>query len=293
MTLEFSAPRELHRRSGGDNAAILGALLGTNAGPDVVRRARAGAGVVEWRHRAQMMAKADVHGAAYDDFVRALTIDPADRDALDGFVRTAMVSRRSSDALAWIKSLNAGRSPSPDVLVAVSKLLAAIESRTDALAAAQEAVSLTPVQPAALEQIASLHADAGDTVQLDAVVARLRQVAPNRAATEFYAAVAAFLHGRDSEAAQLAQRAIAIDPAFAPVYDLIGAAYTRLDRPVDARQAFEKSLSFDAHDSTAYTNLGLLALAAGNKPAAAQYFAEALWLAPESQTARQGLSQSQ
>ena len=130
-------------------------------------------------------------------------------------------------------------------------------------------------------------------MQLDAVVARLRQVAPNRAATEFYAAVAAFLHGREADAVELAKRAIAIDPAFAPVYDLIGAAYTRLDRPAEARQAFETSLSLDAHDSTAYTNLGLLELAAGNRPAAAQLFAEALWLAPESQTARKGLSQSQ
>jgi len=293
MTLEFSAPRELHRRSGGENAATLGALLEKDGGPDAVRQARAAAGAVEWRHRAQMMAKADVHAAAYDDYVRALTLEPTDRDTLDGFVKTAMVSRRSPDALAWIKSLAAARPPSADVSVAVSKLLASIESRADALAAAHEATLVMPVQPAALEQLASLHADAGDTVQLDAVVARLRQVAPNRPGTEFYAAVAAFLHGREAEAVELAQRAIAIDPAFAPVYDLIGAAYTKLDRPADARQAFEKSLSFDAHDSTAYTNLGLLELAAGNRARAAQYFAEALWLAPESQTARQGLSQSQ
>jgi Tfp pilus assembly protein PilF len=283
MTLEFSAPRELHRRSGGENAAILGTLLEKDGGPDAVRRARATAGAIGWRHRAQMMAKADVHAAAYDDFVRALTIDPADRDTLEGFVKTAMVSRRGSDALAWIKSLAATRPPSADVLVAISKLLASIESRADAMVAAQ----------AALEQLASLHADAGDTVQLDAAVARLRQVAPNRAATEFYAAVAAFLHGREAEAVEIGQRAIASDPAFAPVYDLIGAAYTRLDRPAEARQAFEKSLSLDPHDSTAYTNLGLLELAAGHRPAAAQLFAEALWLAPESQTARQGLSQSQ
>ncbi|MDO8679595.1 MAG: fused MFS/spermidine synthase [Acidobacteriota bacterium] len=293
MTLEFSAPRELHRRSGGENAATLGTLLGKEGGPEVVRQVRATAGAVEWRHRAQMMAKADVHGAAYDDYVRALTIDPADRDTLEGFVKTAMVSRRSADALAWIKSLAAARPPSADVSVAVSKLLASIESRPDALAAAHEATLVMPLQPAALEQLASLHADAGDTVQLDAVVARLRQAAPNRPGTEFYAAVAAFLHGREAEAVELAQRAIAIDPAFAPVYDLIGAAYTKLDRPAEARQAFEKSLSFDAHDSTAYTNLGLLELAAGNRARAAQYFAEALWLAPESQTARQGLSQSQ
>ena len=293
MTLEFSAPRELHRRSGGENAATLGALLEKDGGPDAVRRARATAGAVEWRHRAQMMAKADVHGAAYDDFVRALTIDPTDRDTLEGFVKTAMVSRRGSDALAWIKSLAAGRPLSADVLVATSKLLASIDQRAAAMAAAQDAVLVTPLQAAALEQLASLHADAGDTVQLDAAVARLRQVAPNRAATEFYAAVAAFLHGREAEAVEIAQRAIAIDPAFAPVYDLVGAAYTRLDRPADARRAFETSLSLDAHDSTAYTNLGLLELAAGHRPAAVQLFAEALWLAPETPTARHGLSQSQ
>ena len=53
-----------------------------------------------------------------------------------------------------------------------------------------------------------------------------------------------------------------------------------------------KSLSFDAHDSTAYENLGVLELNAGNRALAAKYFAEALWLVPDSQTARQGLSQS-
>ena len=293
MTLEFSAPRELHRRSGGDNAAALGALLGKDGGPDAIRRAKATAGAMGWRHRAQMMAKADVHGAAYDDFVRALTIDPTDRDTLEAFVKTAMVSRRSSDALAWIKALAAARSPSVDILIATSKLLASIDLRADAMAAAQDAIVVAPLQPDALEQLASLHADAGDTVRLDNVVALLRQVAPSRAATEFYAAVAAFLHGREAEAVELGRRAIAIDPSFAPVYDLLGAAYTRLDRPAEARQAFETSLTLDAHDSTAYTNLGLLELAAGNKPAAANYFAEALWLAPDSQTARQGLAQSQ
>ena len=34
-----------------------------------------------------MLAAADVHTRAYDDFVRALTIDPDDGAALDGLVR--------------------------------------------------------------------------------------------------------------------------------------------------------------------------------------------------------------
>ena len=59
-----------------------------------------------------------------------------------------------------------------------------------------------------------------------------------------------------------------------------------------ARQAFDKSLSFNAHDSTAYENLGILALNAGYRDVAVNYFAEALWLDPGSQVARQGLAQA-
>ena len=51
MTLEFSAPRELHGRSGGDNGAALGRCLQRTAARRSVREARAAAGAVEWRHR--------------------------------------------------------------------------------------------------------------------------------------------------------------------------------------------------------------------------------------------------
>jgi hypothetical protein len=55
---------------------------------------------------------------------------------------------------------------------------------------------------------------------------------------------------------------------------------------------FERSLTFDAHDSTAYANLGLLALAAARPREAASRFAEALWLDPESRAAREGLARA-
>ena len=110
--------------------------------------------------------------------------------------------------------------------------------------------------------------------------------------TSYYAAVAAFLHGDAGEAAHLAEAAIGIDPSYTPSYDLVGAAYTKLGRVEAAKHSFERSLAFDAHDSTAYENLGVLELNAGNRVAAAKYFAEALWLVPDSQIARQGLAQS-
>ena len=78
------------------------------------------------------------------------------------------------------------------------------------------------------EQLASLYADAGDSAQLDATVEELRRIAGDRAATHYFAAVAAFLRGRAAKASALAERAVAIDPGYAPVYDLLGAAYTKL-----------------------------------------------------------------
>jgi Flp pilus assembly protein TadD len=239
-----------------------------------------------------MMARRDANGAAYDDYVRALMLEPSDAAALDGLVRTAIITQRASDALAWLKSLSGNAAPTVDHLIATSKLLASLDARTDAVETAQRARRIAPGRPAALEQLASLYADVGDSAQLEATVEELRRIEGDRAATNYFAAVAAFLRDQPAEASALAERAAAIDPGYAPVYDLLGAAYTRLDKPDQARAAFQRSLSFDAHDSTAYTNLGLLELAAGNRQAAARYFAEALWLAPESTVAREGLARA-
>jgi spermidine synthase len=292
MTLEFSAPRELQRQGAGENSAALAAMLTPGGGPAVIRQARATAGAAEWRNRAAMMARRDAHASACDGFVQALRLDFNDGAALEGLVRSAILLRRGPDALSWIKTLAADRAPSMEVLIARSKLLAAAGSTDEAIDAAGQASALAPPRAEPLEQLASLHAEAADTVRLDAAVEGLKKTAPNGAATHYYAAVAAFLHGRPDDAVALGQRAMAADASFAPVHDLVGAAYTKLGRPEDARSAFETSLGFDAHDSSAYANLGLLALAAGHRDVAANYFAEALWLAPESAVARDGLEAS-
>ena len=170
--------------------------------------------------------------------------------------------------------------------------MASIGSAREAVAIARDAASRLPVPAIALEQLASLFADAGDLVELDATVAALRQLVPRALAGYYYAGAAAFMRGDAEQAIRLCQQAIAIDPGYAPVYDLLGAAHTRLQHPNEARSAFERSLSFDAHDSTAYTNLGVLELGLGRREQAARHFAEALWLTPDSPVARQGLAQS-
>jgi spermidine synthase len=292
MTLEFTAPRELHQRRSGENTAALGALTGENGGPSLVGDARKSASAAQWANRGAMFAKADVHSMAYDDYVRALTLDSTYLPALDGLVRAATLTRSAPDALARIASLTESRPPNADVLVAKSKLLAAAGNSADAIAMVSGARALAPSSPTALEQEASIRADAGDLVQLRTVVDALKRVAPDRPAIPYYEAVSALLDGDAEDAVRFSKQAIAIDAHYAPVYDLIGAAYTKLDRLAEAREAFTKSLTFDAHDSSAYLNLGLVELAAGNRAAAVNYFAEALWLEPDSRVAREGLARA-
>lgn len=292
MRLEFSAPREIHSGEAGANVTRLSALAAEGSGPAAVHEARAHAGAAEWRNRGLMMAKSDVHDRAYDDFKRALELDVTDKAALDGFVRAAGLTGQSPFAVETLEALSAGRELHRDVLVALSKARSAAGLTDEAVAAAREAARVDSPGLAGLEQLASIYADAGNTVPLDDTVAAMRRVAPDQAPTLYYTAAAAFLHGDAQEAARLAERAVAADPAYAPVYDLVGAAYTKLGRLDEARKAFETSLTFDAHDSAAYANLGLLAMEAGDRAAARGYFAEALWLTPNSAVAREGLARS-
>ena len=292
MPLEFSAPRQIHRRTGAANGAALRALLSDDGGPAARRAALASATAADWRDRGLMHARADAHSRAYDDFVRALALTPDDAAALDGVVRSAVLLKRSADAAATLRTLPGDRPPSVARTVAMSKLLAASGERGDGLALVRAAAAATQPPVEALEQIASLVADTGDAAALDAAVATLRQFHPDRAATAFYSAVAAFVKGDAAGALAAAHRAIALDPSYAPVYDLAGAAHTRLGQPDQAKAMFERSLTFDAHDSTAYTNLGLLALAEGRAEEARHLFAEALWLDAASTTAREGLART-
>ena len=293
MRLEFSAPREVHGNAARENASTIRRLLADVDRPSPIRTAFEQATAAQWRNRGAMMFRSDFFATAYDDYARAVRRDPAEPAALDGFARSAIMARTSAEALDDLKKLTEARAETPAVYIARSKLLAATGAADAALAAAERASAIEPVQVAALEQEATLVADAGDAVQLGLVVDALHRIAPDAAVTYYFEAVLRFLRGDAEGTVASAGRAIAADRAYAPTYDLLGAAYTKLGEPAAALDAFETSLQFNAHDSTAYTNLGVLALTDGNHPLAAGYFAEALWLDPESRTARQGLAQAQ
>ena len=229
---------------------------------------------------------------AYDDAVRALAIDPVDEGALDGLVQAAVMTGRFPEALSTLNAIAAKGPETAPVLIARSKILAATGSQDDAVMAARTAGRVAPGSVDAAEQLASLYSDTGKIADLEEAVATLRRIAPDRAPTLYYAAALSFLHQQFADAVTLASRAVAADPNYAAVYDLAGAAHLKLGDFEAARAAFETSLRYNAHDSSAYANLGLIELAAKSGDRAVRNFAEALWLDPESETAREGLAQA-
>jgi protein O-GlcNAc transferase len=176
--------------------------------------------------------------------------------------------------------------------IALSKLLAASGAFDEAVTVADEAAGLMPPDLAALEQLASLYADAGDAVRLEAVVRRLEPWSGMGAAPHYYAAALQFLRGRFDEALGALRHAIALDPRHAAARNLLGAIQASLGQWEAAREAFKAALVLDPGDTATYTNLGLLELSSGNRAAAVDLFAEALSLDPTSHAARQGMTQA-
>src|SRR6185436_3644470 len=96
-------------------------------------------------------------------------IDPLDEASLKSFVRTAILTNRAQDALSWVKALTMDKT-GVQAQIAVSKLLAASSLKGEAVETAAKACDERPLVPAACEQLAALHADAGDSGHLDPVV---------------------------------------------------------------------------------------------------------------------------
>ena len=147
-----------------------------------------------------------------------------------------------------------------------------------------------PDDAAALEQLASIYADAGDVERLGPLVNALERF-PGRAASRYYIAANHFLRSE-------------LDPAHAPrskPFRSIPDSHARRTSWCDlrnqgdaasARKAFQASLLLDPQDPATYQNLALLELNSGNAPAAAQLFTEALTLDPSSEPAREGLARA-
>ena len=291
MALEFSAPRALHTAARRDNVVRLRALADPARRPPVVARAWMEAGGDDLAQRAVMLRRAGAYEPAYDAALDAINKAPDNTDALQVLVEASAATGRQADASSRLGAMVAAR---PDLVaprVALSKLRAASGAFDEAIRIASGAVQEHPDDGAALEQLASIYADAGDVERLGPLVNALARF-PGRAASRYYVAANHFLRGELDPAQRAAQEALSLDAGFARAQNLLGAIYATRGDAASARKAFQASLLLDPQDPATYQNLALLELNSGNAPAAAQLFTEALTLDPSSAPAREGLARA-
>lgn len=287
--LEFSGPRSIFGAARDDNAADLRALAARSPKPPAIKAALSAATAADWRERGLMLLKADANRPAYDDLASALTSNPEDTEALDGFTRAAASESRIRDAQAFLSQLAADPARVHPKL-ALSRVLASQGQIDAALQIPLAMLQAHPGNVPALEQLASVLSDIGDTSRLEPVAARLVKEAPRNAWAHYYAASLFFLQNRPQLALQAARNAVAIDPTHAKAHNLIGAALASMGQNDAARTAFEASIKADPREPGTYTNLATLELQSGNRALAERYFAEALTIDPSAQAAREGLN---
>jgi len=290
MALEYSAPRGIYGRSTGDNAAALRRLL--DDAPAAVRAAFDAATDASWTSRGAMLFKADAYGAAYDAFLRAVTLNHRNTTALAGLSDAAAGAHRETEERDWLTALAAREPANPDVSIELARVLASSGQYGPALEAATRAADGAPADPRAGEQLASILADAGDPERLAAVADRLVERFPGRPDPLYYRATALFLRGHAEEALTAVRPVVDAHPDHARAQNLVGAACATLGRQDCARSAFEASIRANPRDSSTYVNVGTFALQSANPQAALNYFAEALAIDPRSAEARNGLTQA-
>lgn len=290
--LEFTGPRNIFGVARDDNATTLRELSGRSPKPAAVAAARQGATATQHRNRGLMFLQSDAHRPAYDDFLRALALEPDDPVSLDGLTRAAAALSRLEDAKAILTKLASAPAGSSAKL-ALSRVLASQGAVDEAVRIPFSLLQSDPGNVPALEQLASVLSDAGDVARLEPVVARLVAEAPRNTWAHYYAASLFFMQNRLDMAAQAARNAISLDPGNAKAHNLLGASLASMGQTDAARTAFQASLKADPREPGTYTNLATLELQAGNRARALLHFSEALTVDPTSQTAREGLASMQ
>ncbi len=211
-----------------------------------------------------MLFRADAYGAAYDAFLKAVTLNSRNVAALEGLSDAAAGARREKDEEAWLTALAAREPANAAVSVELSRVLASTGQYEPALQAATRAVESAPADPRAAEQLASILADAGDADRLAPMAERLIERFPGRPDPLYYRATALFLRGRTEEALAAVQPLVAAHPDHARAQNLLGAACATLGREDCARTAFEASIRANPRDSSTYVNVGTFALQNAN-----------------------------
>jgi len=292
MALEFTAPRAIYGPTSPEIAAAMGELTRSVREDPSIRPIFEQATDKSWTVAGAMELKADAYEFAFDRFAKAVQLNANNREALAGLSDAASGARRQEDARRILEEIRAAQPQNAAVRLELSRLLAALGDSERAAALAGDAVRLVPTDPAAVEQLASVFADAGNAQQLKPVADALVSRFPEREKGHYYLANALFLSGRTLEAIDVVQQIVRRNPGNVQGQNLLGVACATAGRRDCALAAFDAALAADARDATTHVNLGVFHLQSGSPAAAVEDFSTALALDRSSTAAAQGLAEA-
>jgi tetratricopeptide (TPR) repeat protein len=173
--------------------------------------------------------------------------------------------------------------PLPDLSRAEAEVVRAVEQ-------ARAAVGQTPDSAAAWGLLGDTLRSSGWFTDAALCYAQAERLAP----AEFrwpHLIGRSLRHSDPAAAADAFGRALVIDPAYVPALVLRGNCLARLDRPDEARAAFERAARIEASNAHARLGLGQLALARGDFESARTELQAALSIEPRMRRAHRSLAQ--
>lgn len=226
------------------------------------------------------------HDAAVADLVRAVLIDPSDRDARIGLAALLLGVQDFEGALGQLRVLDEADPDDPEILYMKAWAHHGLGQGAEALACAQEVVAQRPRWAPGLVRLGLLLLATGNR---PAGVAELERAAASPSATPevLFDVGNHFLDaGQPKEAIPFLKRALDLRPDYSWAANNLGNCYKATGDAAQARQCYQLAIASDPDNPNPHNGLGVLREAAGDLAGALESYRAAAGIDAEYMDAR-------
>ena len=285
--LELRAARAMLANTSGENRK---ALLAAGADPMIEPWASLQAGVTpeDLVERGQLLERSTSLALALEVYALALRLAPTNALAQEGLVRIGAMS----DARPLVEGLLKALADGPDPLGARVSLasLHRVQGRLeDAMREILIVLARDATNVRALKLMAAIQGDRGEGATAFLLAARAFDLAQDDAEAAALLASASLLSGEALAALERSEYALRLDPGHALALRVRALALARLQKPAEARVAFEALLEADGKSWQSWAYYGAFLVDTGDHASALRVFEEAADLRPDRPEAWKGL----
>jgi tetratricopeptide (TPR) repeat protein len=208
------------------------------------------------------MSRAD-HASAYEQFQKALELDPGDTRAR--FMSAVALTRlgRFDEALLAFQSVGQTDKAFPGLAIERGRLFEESGRNAEALAEYEAALKQTPDDPEVQIRAGCARMIATQTVSAQELLEKAAKTRPRSAEVNYCLGRALFDQERNADAIVRLERAVSIDPTRAIYHLYVGWVAAELGRQTNARAAFDDAIELDKGLADAYWQRGRLHLKQG------------------------------